>query len=401
MSHSSTARIHSLDALRGGALLLGILFHAAFSFMPGDQLWLVMDNQRSGVIAGLAYTLHIFRMPLFFLLAGYFARMQINRLGTGAFLRDRLKRIGVPLIVFWPIIIACFVALAIYAAGVAEGGSAADLPSPPPPTLETFPLTHLWFLYFLLFIYAVTVVVRSLLSIGGLRARLASVSDSILDWKGSPILLPAFLAIPIALSFINQPEWHPFFGIPAPEEGFVPNRIAIVGYGSAFLIGWLLQRDLRHIIQMTRLWPYYLATAAMLTLYCFMQVGAQVTLKQSIPQEAHLLYPFAYAIAIWTWTLGLMGLSMKLWSKESIVRRYVADASYWIYLIHLPIVIAFQIWASQLDMNPETKFLVIIALAVPLMLLSYELLVRYTFVGWLLNNRKRRRGARKVGDALA
>ncbi len=102
MSYVSSARLHGLDALRGGALLLGVFFHAAFSFLPGDQLWLVMDVQRSASVSGGAYVLHIFRMTTFFVLAGYFGRMQTYRLGTGAFLRDRLQRIGVPLIVFWP-----------------------------------------------------------------------------------------------------------------------------------------------------------------------------------------------------------------------------------------------------------------------------------------------------------
>lgn len=116
MSYVSSARLHGLDALRGGALLLGVFFHAAFSFLPGDQLWLVMDVQRSASVSGGAYVLHIFRMTIFFLLAGYFGRMQTYRLGTGAFLRDRLQRIGVPLIVFWPMIMACIIALSLFGA---------------------------------------------------------------------------------------------------------------------------------------------------------------------------------------------------------------------------------------------------------------------------------------------
>ena len=127
MSVEQKTRLHGLDALRGGALLLGIVFHAAFSFFPGDQLWLIMDVQRSASLSGLAYVLHIFRMTVFFLLAGYFGRMQTYRLGTRPFAVDRLKRIWVPLLVFWPIMMVCFIALAIWGLAVANGGTIPDL----------------------------------------------------------------------------------------------------------------------------------------------------------------------------------------------------------------------------------------------------------------------------------
>ena len=41
-------RLHGLDALRGGALLLGIVLHARMPFLPGGG-WLVADSQTSGL----------------------------------------------------------------------------------------------------------------------------------------------------------------------------------------------------------------------------------------------------------------------------------------------------------------------------------------------------------------
>ena len=46
-------RLHALDAVRGFALLLGVVFHAALAFLPGPQAWLVMEQSRSSTIAGL------------------------------------------------------------------------------------------------------------------------------------------------------------------------------------------------------------------------------------------------------------------------------------------------------------------------------------------------------------
>ena len=38
------------------------------------------------------------------------------------------------------------------------------------------------------------------------------------------------------------------------------------------------------------------------------------------------------------------------------VRRYIADSSYWIYVIHLPIIILLQAWLSRHDWPALVKF---------------------------------------------
>lgn len=400
MSPSIGVRLHGLDAIRGAALLLGIVFHAAFSFFPGDQLWLIQDTQRSAGISGTAYTLHIFRMTIFFLLAGYFGRMQTYRLGTGAFIQDRLKRIGIPLIVFWPIMMASFIALAIWAMITANGGVIPENPPPSPPlTLKTFPLTHLWFLYVLLLLYAAVLFGRMLLSVIGVRDALGQLSDRILKWVSPIGLLPLLIALPTAIAFVYQPNWHPFFGIPTPEYGFVPNRVAMIAYGGAFAVGWLLQRDPQHIVRATRLWPIFLLGAIVLTAYCMSTVGLTVKYYQPLPEGAVGTYSMAYALSIWLWTFGLTGLCLKIWSQESPARRYIADASYWLYLIHLPIVMLLQVWVSQWAWPAELKYAMVLGVSIPLMLISYELLVRNTFIGGVLNGRKQTRRSRKTVKA--
>ena len=46
MHHPEPQRLHALDAVRGFALLLGVAFHAALSFMPGwpPGLWAMVDK---------------------------------------------------------------------------------------------------------------------------------------------------------------------------------------------------------------------------------------------------------------------------------------------------------------------------------------------------------------------
>ncbi len=161
-----TERLHSLDAVRAFALLLGILFHGAFSFIPGlfPGLWAALDNSPSTTVSSVLFTAHIFRMSLFFFIAGFFAHLMFHRKGAGAFWGDRLLRIAAVLIVGW-------VALSPLVGGVWGWGLSKMFPAGPPPTPANmpppppgaFPLMHLWFLYYLLVLYAVVITARSVI----------------------------------------------------------------------------------------------------------------------------------------------------------------------------------------------------------------------------------------------
>ena len=85
---STTDRLHALDAVRGFALLLGVVFHAGFSFLPGmiPGIWAIVDTSPSTAISVLIFTSHIFRMSLFFFIAGFFARMMLQRKGAARLL---------------------------------------------------------------------------------------------------------------------------------------------------------------------------------------------------------------------------------------------------------------------------------------------------------------------------
>ena len=72
MSHSTAAapvseRLHALDAVRGGALLLGIVLHATLSFVPASpRFWIIQDTHPSVTLGLLSFTIHVFRMTTFF-----------------------------------------------------------------------------------------------------------------------------------------------------------------------------------------------------------------------------------------------------------------------------------------------------------------------------------------------
>ncbi len=89
-------RRHDLDALRAFAMLLGIVLHVALSFAPIP--WTVRDSQQSNLFYVMFAAIHGFRMPLFFMLSGFFTAMLWRKRGLKSLLRQRFKRIFLPLV---------------------------------------------------------------------------------------------------------------------------------------------------------------------------------------------------------------------------------------------------------------------------------------------------------------
>jgi glucan biosynthesis protein C len=392
-------RLHALDAVRGFALLLGIVLHATLSFIPApSRVWIIQDSHPSMTLGVLFFAIHVFRMTTFFLIAGFFAHLSFHRRGTWGFIKDRLQRIALPLVVGWPILFAAMVAITFWAAGFPNGG---PLPGPPrwPPVLPKFPLTHLWFLYVLLEFYAAVVVLRTgvvwLDPNGRIRARV----DRLIGLVMGSRLAPAILAVPIGIALCLDPTWVGWFGVRTPDASLVTNLQAVIGFGTAFGFGWLLHRQVDLIRILERRWLLNSVLAVVLIAASFFLAIAGGTPPVPIGYSVIKLAGAAcYALAIWTTTFAAIGLALRFLSGFSPTRRYLADASYWLYLIHLPILMVLQVAVSNLDWPWAVKFGTILLVALPLMFASYQLLVRYSFIGTVLNGRRMRREGRPAGS---
>ena len=118
-------RRHDLDALRAGAMLLGIVLHAALAY-TGIPIWPTVDDAWPPFME-INNIIHGFRMPLFFLLSGFFTAMLWKRRGLGGLLIHRVKRILLPLVVgMFTIIPLTWAAIIISDGGGKEEGPKAS-----------------------------------------------------------------------------------------------------------------------------------------------------------------------------------------------------------------------------------------------------------------------------------
>jgi peptidoglycan/LPS O-acetylase OafA/YrhL len=95
-------------------------------------------------------------------------------------------------------------------------------------------------------------------------------------------------------------------------------------------------------------------------------------------------------LAVWGGALGLIGAAVRFIKRENAGIRYVADASYWVYIVHLPILIAMQAAVQPLGLPWFANYPMVVGLTFAIGFVSYELLVRYSWIGANLNGKRER-----------
>lgn len=383
----SPERLHGLDALRGGALLLGVLLHSSLSFFP-EQTWIVADNSRSIGAAWLFFAIHLFRMTAFFLIAGLFAHMMLTRRGWFGFARDRVVRIAGPLAAFWFPVMAGIITALVWNAHI-QGWVTPGAEPPPPPTYDwtNFPLTHLWFLWVLMIFYAAALLLRAPFAMLDRSGGWGRIVDRLTGAVVGP-WTPLILAPLLAFAMWQDPAWVTFFAVPTPDEGVIPDTAALVGFGLAFGFGFLLDRR-RNLLDRIAAWsPLYLLVALGAGTWAYILAGGPNLTPMVEATTDKAIAAAVVAVAVYSSAFAAMGLCLRFLSGHSPVRRYLADASYWIYILHLPLVMLAQVWIQDWA-GPWWLKLAGLSLGVTAVgLITYELLIRHGFMGRWLNGRR-------------
>ncbi len=361
-----------LDNLRALAMLAGVLFHAALAHSPLMQpFWPAADRSQAPWLDLWLWPLHLLRMPVFFLLAGCFAAWQCQRLGVHGWLRERARRVLLPLLVCAPLLHLAMDALLRHAVEHLQHPSpllrllqrawAEGWPMPAPGT------GHLWFLHYLVLLALLVWVARTLAPP---------------HWGARLRALPLWvwgLGVPwlLAMAFRAVPAPHP-----APE-GLLPQGWAVVFYGAFFLMGWF---GVHRLVQVATTpirvagWILGMAAAA---LYLW---GLRTDTGGLAPQAAAswTVALTGAAAAVWL-SLACTAWAQRSWTWTCAPLRYLADASYWVYLVHLPLLLALQLALLDWSQPWFVKLPLVLALTLGLSLLTFEWGVRRTGFGrWLL-----------------
>ena len=139
-----------------------------------------------------------------------------------------------------------------------------------------------------------------------------------------------------------------------------------------------------------RFWVIYLSLG-MSGFVCYLWTAPQVMdIYQSGGQDDGLgmLYISLKAGCALAFSFGFIGLAEKYLGGQSYRWRWLADSSYWVYIIHLPVVSLVTFGMFSIEIPNEIKFILAIFTTLAFALLTYKFLVRRSPVGVLLNGRR-------------
>lgn len=394
MQTTSTTRLNHLDAVRAFALLLGVVFHASLSFMPMFIGWAVMDVNTSGVVPLFVLVSHSFRLEVFFLIAGFFAHLSFHRQTRSSFLKSRLLRIGLPFVLFGfllkPLIeTGWIIGMNSYLGDLQLVSSLhiayQNLMANPFSALVG---SHLWFLHYLLVMTLSMMLLRTVFGLSpGLSERMGKVCDAALHvLVNKKLALPVFIG-PTVICLWFMSHW----GVDTPDRSLFINLPVFALYFSFFGLGWCLHRvpDLfRGLTKLT-----WAKTGLMLLTIVACVLLSRYEAHYGHPQYVwlKLSFNFSYATMMWALVLLFVGVCERLFANPNAVVRYLADSSYWMYLIHLPLVVFLQVVLSGVDLFWWLKLIVIVSATVLISLLSYDAFVRSTLIGAMLNGKRKPR----------
>ena len=386
-SHQGT-RLHALDAVRAIAVLSGIALHSALSYAPGvdSQLWPFRDSQNSLAMSVTIFLVHIFKMPVFFLLAGFFAQVMSHREGSSQFLRNRAKRILGPLVIGW---LACAIGIGGVALWFLIRMNDGQMPKMVPPEFARpeFSFLHLWFLYILLWLYAGAVLCQKIIRTIDQKNVVANRIDGIIGTNWPSPFKSLLLAAPIIVAFVLQPDWKWWFGIPTPGYTLIPPIAPLCIYGYFFALGWMLARQRELLNDLGSSWFLRLLIGLGAACGCLAMAGSEVSTAVADAQMK-AIYATLYGITTVSLALAFIGLGVRFLPNASNLVRYLSDASYWMYVAHLPIVMALQTLLHPFELPWFIKFVAVNVASCAALLLTYRYYVRSSWIGQMLNGRK-------------
>lgn len=372
-------RYHFMDRLRVLMMLLGIVLHASLAYTTLPlEFWPYRDAASSRVLDVVAIFVHVFRMPLFLVVAGFFAHQLLARYGVRGFARNRLARVAVPLVLGWIVLFPMFAAVS---ASAADGGRRLDgvlrfLRSGqlwPQPTW-----IHLWFLYYLLLLYALTLLLRAV----GPQLRLAGAWDWLQRQALAPnrgLLLFAGAGTLIALSMRNG-------GLDPPDR-LRPQLHILIACGSYYLFGWLLYAQRTVLAQLQPAAGLRVA-AAMVLLLVFLglhRFGGEAADWQH--GALHALAAAVWTLVCWLMIYGLLGLFSRYGDAPGERWRALSESAYWVYLAHLPLVLWLCVLLGNVALPAPLKLVVVTLSAYALLWLAWIGFVRDGWLGALLEGR--------------
>jgi peptidoglycan/LPS O-acetylase OafA/YrhL len=376
-------------------MLLGVCRHAAINYDPTViEGWPYTDPQTDLLVHWVIVFIRVFQLPVFFAIAGFFAGYMVEAHGVKAFLSQRWSRIGVTLLAAWPVLAGVMYFLLAFApkfSAVPPTESVAEvMANRSVDAVDSYLLMHLWFLYDLMILCIVASAAWLLAQRipAGARRRALDLFERRVHREGMAVLVVVGGVI-----LYQMRSWSIDY-----HAGILPPLRLLGLHGLFFAFGWLLYCRRATLEGFKRsAWIHFAVGAICFFVYRhFLEVGCDpdpASACMGTSDIHHLGTVVFISLSMWHFVYGLFGLFLRYLNKPSRRWRYMADASYWIYLVHLPVVMSLPLLLTSAPLPAVVKLALVVAGANGLALVTYRYCVRPTFIGNQLNGRRHPRAA--------
>jgi peptidoglycan/LPS O-acetylase OafA/YrhL len=365
LPESSENRILFLDNIRYLMVLFVIVIHAAVSYTNAGW-WLVYDPKANAIIfTFIFFVIDTFAMPTLFFIAGYFALPNIEKKGTIVFLKDKFTRLGIP----WLICVIFVAPVMDYINHYTHGYSslsygqfwlqwlqrATDFQTgflfPKSPT--QFNQFAYWFISLLLFFFIIFSLIYALKkrlfpSASFLSAKTHSAKTMLLIMLFVGLLCPVSVAIRAVIPFPYPDPWVSVGNILQFQLG------RLFMYMIYFALGvWACGRGWFVKVNFPGKPFFWISICAIL---CFGFIITTSHLMADMTGDNNLMANFAkidkrilltflfyYSFLRVIFLIVFTSFALHYWNRPHWINQTLASNSYDIYLVHMPIVLVFQL----------------------------------------------------------
>jgi len=321
-----------LDWLRVTAFGLLIFYHAGMAW-SGWSWHVTSPDSLEGLREAMRF-LNRWRMPLIFVVSGAAIMLALGDRTPGAFVRDRLKRLLLPLGFGMIVIVPPQVYLERLYSGQFTGSFLQWLPHAFDGVYPKGNMSwhHLWFVAYVLVLTLVLLPVflwarsesgqAAVAKAGRIAARYG------LHWA---------MALPLAAStlWLVPISWN--------INGLVGDWNGLVSYGALLLYGAFIfgSSDLLRALQRQRLFSLAIGIAAYAILYFGYFEG---TVRPTISPEVRPVYALLSAVNVMAWLFAIIGFAHRYLTRRPAFLSEATEAVYPFYLIHQTVTVV-AVWA--------------------------------------------------------
>jgi surface polysaccharide O-acyltransferase-like enzyme len=352
---TTSARLFYVDNLRTALMALVVIHHAVIGYSNVPRWYYIEPpTDPSATLLDILIVLNqAFFMGAFFLISALFVPRSYDRKGAGPFLRERLLRLGVPLLL-WLVVIRPLATVGRY--------TAAREATPELPYwqyyLQSFTPGPMWFVE-VLFVFSALYVLWRLLTAQGRRA--ASASTPATGRAPGAVAIAGFtigLALVTYLWRIAVPMGDSLLGLPSPA--YLPQ------YAALFIIGLIATRRgwLASLSRTTGRIGFATAAVAAVTLFLVLISAPEASMGHGTLQSL-IMATCETTLAVGV-ILGLLVLFRERLNHQGRRRRFLSDHAFTVYVIHPAVLVALGYALSGVQAPAAAKAALLVALALPL-----------------------------------